>query len=364
MSGFLASLYILIGTYTGGESKGIYVFEFDPDTARTRYVGLTELDNPSYVTSRGDVVYAISESDPGWMSTFRFGSGGELSPLASLRTGAGPCYVATDGRLTATANYGGGDISVFSAAGASQTEIHLSSARLSGQADENLARERTEAYVTESNSMSNAASEPRSRQRMHCVRFSPDGRYLFAADLGTDRLLRWDISAGASGVDTESLKSFSLPSDSGPRHFVFSGDGQSLYLVNEFSGMVMAFDYNGGDLRLRQTVDADPADGGGSADIVLSGDGRFLYVSNRLKNDGVSIFSVDGDGLLGLCGYKTTGVHPRNLSLSPDGRFLLVSCRDSGVVQIFAVDRTTGSLTPTQFAIDIDSPVCVHFIEG
>jgi 6-phosphogluconolactonase (cycloisomerase 2 family) len=213
---------------------------------------------------------------------------------------------------------------------------------------------------------------------MHCVKFSPDGCWLFAADLGTDRLLRWPVRTDGM-VDEAGVKTFEVAAGSGPRHFVFDAAGENLYLINERSGTVMVFGYNGdgdGGLRLRQTVQADTAGGHGSADIVMTPDGRFLYASNRLKNDGVAIFSVspegrnaDGSGgggteggLLTPAGYRPTGIHPRNLCVTPDGRFLAVAARDSGTVEFMAIDPLSGALTPSGRSVSLDKPVCVLFV--
>ncbi len=388
MFALLTSLYILVGTYTGGESDGVYVWKFDSDTAQTTYVGMTRVDNPSYLTASADgkIIYAVTENEASGaaVNALRFDTRrGELVLVDTEdtgmqgyeRSGGAPCHVATNGRLVATANYLGGEVSVFGVD---------SEGLLSAMSQRLLLPEGTHEKTS----------------HMHCVRFSPDGKFLFATDLGTDKLLRWNIVG--SSIDEASLKTFDVPAlaseslsgeardrdqtaaysnvredlvderneasqplsrqRSGPRHFIFGDD--CVFLINEYSGTVVAFDYNGGDLVQRQVIDADPADGRGSADIVLSPDGRFLYASNRLKNDGVAIFSVSESGTLDYVGYKTTASHPRNIALSPDGRFMLVSCKNSDVVQVFAVDAATGALTPTQQALDISQPSCVLFVEA
>jgi 6-phosphogluconolactonase (cycloisomerase 2 family) len=198
---------------------------------------------------------------------------------------------------------------------------------------------------------------------MHCVKFSPDGRWLFAADLGADKIARWRVRRGK--VDVRSLKTFDVPEGSGPRHFVFDRAGENLYLINELSGTVIVFGYDNGELRRRQIVQADRAEGHGSADIVGTPDGRFLYTSHRLKNDGVAVFSVSpGDGTLVANGYVGTGVHPRNLAITPDGRFLTVAARDDDSVEFFAIDSATGELTRTGRKISLSRPVCVVFVEA
>jgi len=344
MKELIYAFYMLVGTYTGGTSEGIYVYGFDPATARTEYVGMARVENPSYLTASADgrVVYAVTENDEGTPSRANVldfdAATGALTPAGSETTaGAAPCNIATNGRVVVTAEYGGGEVSLFPVAAGGGIAPRAEALSL----PEDVARGR--------------------RSHMHCVKFSPDGRYLFAADLGTDKLLRWTL--GADGrPDAATLRTFDVAEGSGPRHFVFDGAGRNVYLINERSGTVVAFRYADGELTEFQTVQADAAGGHGSADIVLSPDGRHLYSSNRLKNDGVAIFAVSPDGTLSPAGYRTTGIHPRNLSIAPGGGFLLVACRDSNAVEVYAIDRATGALTPTEGGVTLDKPVCVAFI--
>ncbi|MBP3269733.1 MAG: beta-propeller fold lactonase family protein, partial [Bacteroidales bacterium] len=84
--------------------------------------------------------------------------------------------------------------------------------------------------------------------------------------------------------------------------------------------------------------------------------------SNRLKGDGLAIFRQDPDtGLLTYVGYQNTGIHPRNFAITPNGKFLLVACRDSDEVQVFSRDSETGLLKDTGRDIKIPHPVCVLF---
>ena len=127
---------------------------------------------------------------------------------------------------------------------------------------------------------------------------------------------------------------------------------------------VTAIAYDGQTLTPIQYLEADTVGARGSADIHLSPDGKYLYASNRLKADGIAIFSVDGEtGMLTKAGYQLTGIHPRNFIITPDGRFLLVACRDSNVVQIFSRDEKTGLLVDTGKRIETSKPVCLKFID-
>ena len=154
-----------------------------------------------------------------------------------------------------------------------------------------------------------------------------------------------------------------MKAGSGPRHLTFSPNGHYAYLINELSGTVIAFEYKDGDLKEMQTIAADTVNAQGSADIHISPDGKFLYASNRLKADGIAIFNIHPDnGMLSKAGYQLTGIHPRNFIITPNGKYLLVACRDSNVIQVYERDADTGLLTDVQQDIKVDKPVCIKFV--
>ena len=112
-------------------------------------------------------------------------------------------------------------------------------------------------------------------------------------------------------------------------------------------------------LTARQDIRADRVDARGAADIHISPDGKFLYASLRLKNDGIAVFSIADDGTLTDVGYQTTGVHPRNFNITPDGRFVLVACRDENAIEVYRRDAKTGLLKDTGTRISLEKPVYV-----
>lgn len=125
----------------------------------------------------------------------------------------------------------------------------------------------------------------------------------------------------------------------------------------------MVFSYDGKTLMQQQVIKADTVGAKGSADIHLSPDGKFLYASNRLKADGVAIFKVSpADGTLTKVGYQLTGIHPRNFTITPNGKYLLVACRDTNEIQVFVRDAETGLLQDTGKTIHTDKPVCLQWV--
>lgn len=347
------SLYLLVGTYTTGESEGIYVYQFDTVSGFSKYKSVVKVTNPSYLTinKEGTHVYSVSETGDAKAAANAFvfdKKDGTLKLLNSQLTGgADPCYIELDktGKHVVTANYSGGSITAFDINGDGTLTTATRLIRFTGKG---------------------ADAERQKAPHLHCVRYSPDGKYLFADDLGTDKIHKFGINESNEGnyLKVGTPAAFDVAPGSGPRHLDFHPNGKYAYLINELSGAVIAFNYdaNAGNLTQIQTIQADTLSAKGSADIHVSPDGKFLYASNRLKGDGIAIFSINQvDGKLTKVGYQETGVHPRNFVITPNGKFLLVASRDNDVIQIFLIDRVTGLLENTYKDIELDMPVCLKF---
>ena len=349
-------LYMLVGSYGPADQEGIKVYKFNQAIGEGQYVsGVKGISNPSYqtVSKDGKRVYSVGEDDGGTASahTLTFDAAtGTLTLINSQPTqGAAPCHIALSPEedYVVTANYNSSNISLFPLDG----------------------KGRLKPGQTIGFEGSGPDKERQAIPHLHFVYFTPDNHYLLANDLGTDRIHRFPLNTRQKGsntplVDRQRASDIRLTPGSGPRHAVFSADGRFAYLITELSGEVMAFTYDGDSLSLMQTIQADTLDARGSADIHLSPDGRFLYASNRLKGDGLAIFRVNPeDGTLSKAGYQPTGIHPRNFVLTPNGQYLLVACRDTDEIQIFARDASTGLLTDTGRRIKTTKPVCLKFID-
>lgn len=322
--------YLAVGTYTSKGSHGIYLCAFDTLTGALRTIDSTRQVNPSYLCwSIGrHELYAVTETEDATaaLTAYHFDEAtGKLSLLNCVTgLGSAPCHLATNGREIAVAEYGGGSLS-----------------RYALQPDGSIG------------SLLSHKSYFAAPSHIHSSLYLPNGT-LLVADLGNDCLY---LQQGAT-CDT-----LALEAGFGPRHFVFNRDFSRLYVIGELSGRVAVLSHTGNDYRVMQYIACDTTPGmghKGSADIHLSRDGRFLYASNRLKNDGLAIFAVQQpSGLLALCGYTPTGIHPRNFILSQSDRWLLVACRDSHCIECYERDASTGGLT-LRHSLRLPAPVCLQ----
>lgn len=343
--------YLLVGTYTAKDSKGISLYEFNTTTGDAKFVNEVDLFNPSYLTvsKDGAFVYAISEGDSlsSYLTAYKFDKGnGALNLINSIKVGDGPCFVEVNeaNNLGITADYGGGSLTFFSIAVDGSVSL-LDQLFFEGNGPDSIRQ---------------------SKSYLHTAKVSPDQKFIYATDLGADKIYRYSLienDVNQLTIDKASVAEYDLPGGFGPRHIAFHPTENYLYLITELSGDVVSFVVNvDGGLTQRQVIKADDMNVKGSADIHISPDGKFLYASNRLKNDGLAIFSIEpGTGVLTRIGYQNTGIHPRNFLILPNGKSLLVANRDSDNVEMYTI-KEDGLLQKTDKEIEISMPVCLQLI--
>lgn len=351
---------VYTGTYTRGESKGIYAYRFDAAKGSLTSLGLAaETANPSFlvVTNDGQFLYAVNESDArrdgknDSVSAFKLDrSTGRLSLLNQVSSrGTLPCYVTFDrtGKYLLVANYGSGSLAVFPA---------FPDGRVG------------EASAFEQHHGSGVNPERQEGPHVHSVNPSPDNRFALAADLGLDQLWVYQFDEATGAITRKDPAFASVAPGAGPRHFVFSPNGNFLYLLCEMGSLIAAFAYDKprGALSPIATASVLPDGFRGestAAEIRVHPSGRFLYASNR-GADTIAVFLIDGrTGALSLVEHAPTqGKTPRGFELDATGAYLFACNQDSATMVIFRVDQTIGRLTPTGTTVTIADPACVKFL--
>lgn len=333
-------LKMLVGTYTdGNDSRGVYLYSFDQEEGLFALLDTATAGNPSMVIpGENGIAYSVGEYEDGRQCACCYRLTDSTIKRLNQQTtdgaysGSSPCNIALAGGCAITANYGGGSLSVFPI-GEDGTLLPMS-----GQ----------------------FAPEGNGTARMHCAVVSPDGRYLFATDLGHDAIYRFMLREGNPLSEPETAYQFDRSLHPGPRHMVFSQDGRFAYLVHEKQDLLSVFRYEDGLLTHLSTQLAYDGAGHGSADIHIHPNGQFLYTSHRLQKDGISIWRLAPDGSATRIGYQPTGIHPRNFAITPNGRFLLCACRDSHRIEIYRIAED-GMLEPTGKQIELPAPVSIRF---
>jgi len=205
---------------------------------------------------------------------------------------------------------------------------------------------------------------------VHSVVSSPDGKYVFANDLGADKIFvyHYDPKANHELPLTPADPAFvQLPPGSGPRHLLFSADGKHAWLTTEMSAQVAVFDYQDGKLVQRQLVDfaaGQPVSDKAGAALHASNDGKFLYVSNRGTANQMLVFAIDPATaqLKEIQRRSVEGDHPREFALDPSGKFLLIANQKSNQIVVVERDAKTGLLGKTVQTLPIDAPSDLKFL--
>ncbi len=345
------SLTVYFGTYTGKSgSEGIYRSTFDTETGKLGAPALAvKVENPSFITlsPSGTHLYAVSEGggDEGKVTAYRVLASGDLEQLNGRGSGGqGPCHVSTDpaGKVLAVANYGSGSVASYRIEQDGSLSDKVSVIQHTGS----------------------SVDERRQKgPHAHSINFSPDGRFAYAADLGTDRIYRYAVDpAGKLAPAGETA----VKPGSGPRHFAIRPGGENAYVINEMALTVTAFKRSpDGSLVEIATVPTLPEGApreGSTAEVVAHPSGKFLYGSNR-GHDSIAVFALDDSGKPSRLENEPAQVEtPRNFNLSPDGRWLLAGGQKSNTVSVFRVDPQTGLLDFAGSKIEVGSPVCIRFL--
>ncbi|MBH5403033.1 lactonase family protein [Bradyrhizobium sp. CNPSo 4010] len=201
----------------------------------------------------------------------------------------------------------------------------------------------------------------------HAFLPSPDNRFAFATNLGSDQVLAFAFDATTGTLTPNDPPEHKVPVKSGPRHFVFHPGGKFVYLLHELNGDVAAFSYEArsGAWDEIQRTTALPEGFSGkpwAADIHITPDGRFLYASERTSST-LTAYKIDGSsGKLTTIGSVPTEKQPRGFQVDPSGRYLAAVGELSDSMTVYAIDQGTGALAKLKSYPTGKKPNWVEFL--
>lgn len=346
-----------------GEGKGISVFQFDDQTGDLTLVSeYLAIDNPGYlaIDEKRKRLYAAVEI-PAWNENMAVAfdinpATGELSYINMQPTlGNTTCHLGFDqtGELIFASNYTVAELGARPGNAVAAFRI-----RADGGLDP--------AFAAAIHEGPHAAVPTNRRQHGHCAVVSPDNRYVFVCDLGLDRIMAYNLPKRGEGLTLATTPFTQFPDGAGPRHMTFDKRGKISYVINELNCTISALHYHSenAEFTISQTLPTLPdgfSDTNTCAEIALSADGRFLYGSNRGHNSIVS-YAVSETGALSLLGWTPSqGIGPRNFTIDPSGRFMLVANQKGGGIAVFKRDTETGALEDTGKRVGLKSPMRIVF---
>ncbi len=349
---------VFVTAFAPGDKGGVHAYEFDAKVGKLKALHRTAgAENPFFLALSSDkkFLYSIHAKQFGGkeneqVAAYRVvGRTGELKLLnRQSAEGTAACYLDVDktGKAVLVANYSSGSV-----------------ASLPVKADGSLG-ERASFFPHKGSSVDpKRQKEPHA----HCVVVSPDNKYAFAADLGTDQILCYNLDPATAKLTPNKTPFATSPAGAGPRHLTFHPNGKRVYAINELLNSVTAFDYDAdaGTLTERQTLSTLPPDFKGTshcADLKVTPDGKHLYGTNR-GHDSIAAYSIAEDGKLTLVAIEPSlGKGPQNLAITADGAWLLCANLPGNNVAVFGIDPKTGKLKSAGEPVQQNSPSCIMLL--
>jgi 6-phosphogluconolactonase len=335
----------------------IDAYAMDAKTGALTSIGKVEAGKtvmPMAVAPSKKFLYAVIRSQPFRVITYAIDpKSGALTQKASAPLPDSMAYVSTDraGHFLFTASYGGDKVAVSPIG-----------------ADGIVTAEAIQILPTGRNA--------------HSILADRTNRFVYSANLGGNQVLQFSFDAKTGKLTPLDPPAVKPESGHGPRHLAFSLDNKFLYVLNELSGHVTQYAIDGskGTLKLVDTVPSVPPDlgmkwgeaqapvGGAApaapapkaddkpriwaADLHLTPDGKFLYSSER-NTDKIALFKVaPGTGKLTYVTNFATERQPRGFNIDPRGHYLVASGEKSDKLSVYRIDPANGKLAePSHFPV-------------
>jgi len=340
------------------EDATIDAYVMDAKTGALSPIGKAEAGKtvmPMAVAPNKKFLYAIVRSQPMRVLTYAIdGKTGALTQKATAPLPDSMAYVSTDrsGRFLFTASYGGDKVAVSPIG-----------------ADGLVTAEAIQVLPTGRNA--------------HSILADRTNRFVYSANLGANQVLQFAFDAKTGKLTPLDPPAVKPEPGHGPRHLAFSRDNKFLYVLNELSGHVTQYAIDGtkGTLKLMDSVPSVPPELGmkwgqpqapvgaapaapaaapkpdekppiWAADLRLTPSGKFLYTTER-NTDKIALFTVaPRTGKLTYVTNFATERQPRGINIDPSGHYLVASGEKSDQLSVYRIDQATGKLSePTRYPV-------------
>jgi 6-phosphogluconolactonase len=340
------------------EDATIDAYVMDAKTGALSSIGKAEAGKtvmPMAVAPNKKFLYAVVRSQPMRVLTYAIdGKTGALTQRAMAPLPDSMAYVSTDrgGRFLFTASYGGDKVAVSPIG-----------------ADGLVTAEAIQVLPTGRNA--------------HSILADRTNRFVYSANLGANQVLQFAFDAKTGKLTPLDPPAAKPEPGHGPRHLAFSRDNKFLYVLNELSGHVTQYAIDGtkGTLKLMDSVPSVPPELGmkwgqpqapvgaaqavpaaapkpdekppiWAADLRLTPSGKFLYTTER-NTDKIALFTVaPRTGKLTYVTNFATERQPRGINIDPSGHYLVASGEKSDRLSVYRIDQATGKLSePTRYPV-------------
>ena len=345
-----------------GTPAGILSFDWNPFRGELAAAGVAaNVSTVDWICFSPDrkYLFAACEVDSfngkptGEVASFRV-VGGKLEQLSGQNSASkGTCHCAIDhtGRVLISADYGGGSAASFKVTDGKLSPLVWS-----------------EHYTVHGPN-----PDRQEAAHAHFASFSPDNRFAYVNDLGGDMIHIYTFDPETAVL--ENAGAYKSAPGAGPRTLHFHPNGTTAYCMNEMKSSVDVLRWNKADGSLTRisTTDLlppnaplpDPKDapqGNTGCDTVIAKDGRFVYFANRGTD---FLYSFKADPATGALSpierTATGGKTPRNFTLDPNEKWMLVADQNSNNLAVFPRNATTGKLANEGKTVACPTPMCILF---
>ena len=328
-----------------GTPEGIRSFDWDASKGELTSAGVAaEISTVDWICFSPDRRYLFAACEvesfngkpTGEVASFRVDDG-KLQQLSGQNSASkGTCHCAIDrtGRVLLSADYGGGSAASFKVTDGKLSPLVWS-----------------EHYTVHGPN-----PDRQEAAHAHFASFSPNNRFAYINDLGGDLIHIYNFDTKTAVL--KNAGAYKATPGSGPRTLHFHPNGSTAYCMNELNSTVDILKWNKADGSLTRidTVHLlppnaplpDPKDapqGNTGCDTVITKDGRFVYFANR-GTDFLYSFTADPKtgALTPIERTSSGGKTPRNFTLDPTERWMLVADQNSNNVAVFSRNASSGKL--------------------
>jgi 6-phosphogluconolactonase len=320
------------------DAKTVAAHAIDPQTGKLSLKFTVDLPGNAgpmaFSPDRSFIYVGVTglEGGKAGVATLRRATDGSLILAGTATITSRAPYIGTDksGRYLLAAHYGEGDVTVYRIV------------------DGVCTSELLDHHVTE--------------RTAHCIELDPSGQFAFVPHTSPNKVYQFRLDASTGKLIPNSPPFVEGPDTEHkyhePRHYRHHPSLPMGYTSNENGGGISAWAFNPetGTLALKQTLSSLPPGFEGrsaGADIQITPDGRFAYVSNRdltdrggaPMQDTLAGFALDPQtGAMQLIGHFPTAWFPRSICIDLDGKFVYAAGQRSSTLFAYSIDPQTGRL--------------------